>query len=95
MVGAIGIARCFAFSGHRSHALFDPTRPPFDDHVHDKASYRDTCINKNAAVNHFFHKLFKLKDMMKTDAGRRRAAKRHDTMVKFIDTFTTEWNTDM
>jgi len=38
-------------------------------------------------INHFYEKLLKLKDMMKTAAGRRRAEARH----VFMQAFLTQW----
>ena len=42
-------------------------------------------------INHFHEKLLLLKDLMKSEAGRRRAEGRHQTMVEFLDKFQAEW----
>lgn len=39
----------------------------------------------------FTEKLLKLKDMMKTDSGKRMAECRHTIMVNYIDSFYKEW----
>lgn len=47
---------------------------------------------EQTTVNHFHEKLLKLKDMMKTDTGRRIAEKRHAFMVSYLEAFTQEWD---
>ena len=42
-------------------------------------------------VNHFYEKLFLLKDLIKTKSGRDLAEKRHQLMQKFIADFYDEW----
>ena len=44
------------------------------------------------SVNHFYEKLFLLKDRMNTGTGRLLAQERHRYMVSFIERFLEEWN---
>lgn len=85
-VGAIGIARCFAYGGHKGRALYDPDVPPT---MHqDKQSYhRDT----GASVNHFYEKLLLLRDRMNTEAAKRIADERHAFMERYLEEFYQEW----
>ncbi|KAK9115549.1 hypothetical protein Sjap_014496 [Stephania japonica] len=86
-IGAIGIARCFTFGGNRNHVLHDPNIKP------------RLCISKEdyvkkaeqTTINHFHEKLLKLKELMKTKAGYRRAEKRHKFMEDFLVEFYEEW----
>ncbi|PIN07244.1 hypothetical protein CDL12_20189 [Handroanthus impetiginosus] len=86
-IGAIGIARCFTFGGSRNHVLHDSNIKPRSD------LSKENYMNKNqqTTVNHFHEKLFKLKDLMKTKAGQRRAERRHKFMEEFLKEFYEEW----
>ncbi|KAG4966902.1 hypothetical protein AAZX31_12G024900 [Glycine max] len=87
-IGAIGIARCFTFGGSRKRLLHDPAILPRSD------LSRQQYMNKEeqTTINHFHEKLLKLKDMMKTKAGKRRAERRHKFMEEFVKEFYDEWN---
>lgn len=85
-LGAIGIARCFAAGVKLGNAIHDPdTSPTIHKTVEDYKKFRSTSIN------HFYEKLFLLKDRMKTKAGRSLAEERHHYMEKFIERFFSEW----
>ena len=86
-LGAIGIARTFAYGGSRSRGIYDPNIPPV---MHQNfAEYQ----NSNApTINHFYEKLLLLKDQMQTTTGRLLAQQRHDFMLQFLDQFYAEWD---
>ena len=74
-LGAIGIARAFAYGGHKGRALYDPAIRP---ERHDSfAAYKR---NSGPTINHFYEKLLLLADRMQTAAGRKLAAERHAYM---------------
>ena len=85
-LGAIGIARTFAYGGAHRRAMHDPDVPPETDM--DAARYYE---NEATSVNHFYEKLLKLKDMMNTDAGRKLAEERDRYMRAFLEEFLEEW----
>ncbi|CAN4123784.1 unnamed protein product [Withania somnifera] len=87
-IGAIGIARCFTFGGSRHRVLHDPRIQPRSD------LSKENYMNKEeqTTVNHFHEKLLKLKDLMKTKAGKRRAERRHKFMEDFLKEFYEEWD---
>ncbi|CAN6318069.1 unnamed protein product [Urochloa humidicola] len=88
-IGAIGIARCFTYGGSKNSALHDPRILPRDNLSKEKYMSKE---EKQTSINHFHEKLFKLKDKMKTEAGKRRAEKRHKFMEDFVAEFYEEWS---
>lgn len=86
-IGAIGIARCFAYGGHAGCLMHDPDEAPV---MHQTAAaYK---ASKGASLNHFYEKLFLLKDRMNTPTGRALAEPRHRVMEVFVAQFLAEWN---
>ena len=86
-IGAIGIARCFAYGGHAGRLLHDPDEAPV---LHQTAAaYK---ASKGASLNHFYEKLFLLKDRMNTPTGRALAEPRHRYMENFVAQFLEDWN---
>lgn len=87
-LGAIGIARTMVFSGAKGRPVYDPLEAPREESL--KKEYRD--YSKGTAVNHFYEKLLKLKDLMNTPYGRKLAEERHNFMLLYLDQFYKEWN---
>ncbi len=85
-IGAIGIARAFTYGGSRRRILYDPEQKPLMDM--NAAEYRR---HMSTTVNHFYEKLFKLKDMMNTDAAKKLAEHREKIMKDYLDEFMLEW----
>ncbi len=85
-LGAIGIARAFAYGGSRGRPLHDPAAAPA---LHE--SFEQYRGAGGATLNHFYEKLFLLRDRMNTEAGRRLAQERHRYMEDFVQRFLAEW----
>jgi len=86
-LGAIGIARCFAYGGHKGTPIHTPgTKPKLHE---TKEEY---IKRQSSQINHFHEKLLLLKDLMLTDAGKRMAQERHNYMEKYLEQFHAEWN---
>ncbi|MBS9336711.1 HD domain-containing protein [Fructobacillus papyrifericola] len=85
-LGAIAIARTFAYGGAKGRVLADPKVLPVKD-LKDKATYRK---NENPSVNHFYEKIFKLPAQLNTPAARVEGEKRKEFMKDFLKTLNAE-----
>lgn len=88
-LGAIGIARAFAFGGQRNRQIYNPNIKP--QILKSANDYKNT---QNPSVNHFYEKLFYLKDLMNTTTGKSLAAKREKFMKKYLEEFYKEWGSE-
>ncbi|MBI3256148.1 MAG: HD domain-containing protein [Candidatus Andersenbacteria bacterium] len=86
-LGAIGIARCFAFNGKKGNPIYDPTIKP-----RLNLSHQEYVKDEATSINHFYEKLFKIKGLMNTKIGKKLAAHRHKFMENFLEEFFTEWD---
>ena len=89
-IGAIGIARTFAYGGHDSREMYNPDINPENHETFEQ--YKNS---KGTTINHFYEKLLLLKDLMNTEAGRKYAKKRHKFMEEYLKEFYEEWNGNM
>lgn len=85
-IGAIGVARTFAYGGHKNRVMYDPDIPPTDHHSFE--AYQKSIA---PTINHFYEKLLLLKDRMNTPTARRVAEGRHAFMEQFLAQFFAEW----
>ena len=85
-MGAIGIARCFNYGGHKGRPLYDPNQKP-----HENLTTEEYKSNTSSSINHFYEKLLNLKNLMNTSAARELAKHRHAYMQEFLDEFYAEW----
>jgi uncharacterized protein len=86
-IGAIGIARAFAYGGHKGRALYDPRVAPV---MHSsKEAYSQS---QSSTINHFHEKLLLLKDLMNTRIAKEIAEGRHRFMEDYLERFHSEWN---
>jgi uncharacterized protein len=86
-LGAIGIARAFAYGGSRGRSLHDPTVVP-ETH----SSFEAYRASQGTTVNHFYEKLLLLRDRMHTPTARSIASERHRFMTQFLERFLAEWD---
>ncbi|TQR27684.1 HD domain-containing protein [Lysinibacillus sphaericus] len=84
-IGAIGIARTFAYGGAKGRKLYDKEEDARNDMTEEE--YR----NKNtSSVTHFYEKLLLLKDLMITEKGKQMAQERHQFMLQFLEQLQNE-----
>ncbi len=85
-MGAIGIARAFAYGGFKNRAIYNPDNKP---KLFKNA--KDYKNNEGTSTNHFYEKLLLLKDMMNTKKGKQLATKRHNILEDYLKEFYKEW----
>jgi len=84
-IGAIGIARAFAYGGAKGRDIYDPSVKPV---LHKSAKAYSGAAGPT--INHFHEKLLLLKGLMNTPAGRRAATGRQSFMTAFLRQFGAE-----
>jgi uncharacterized protein len=84
-MGAIGIARAFAYGGAKGQAIYDPAAKPTEHRT------PEAYLKGGTTINHFYEKLLLLKDRMNTATGRAIAEARHQFMEDFLRRFFEEW----
>ncbi|WP_313579986.1 HD domain-containing protein [Chishuiella sp.] len=73
-IGAVGIARCFAYGGSTGSVLYNP----------------ENKTKNSSSIQHFYDKLFTLKDLINTKTAKVIAEERHQYMENFIQEFYRE-----
>ena len=84
-IGAIGIARTFAYGGSRGRQMHVP-----GEMHREGMSEVEYFANQGTSINHFHEKLLKLRDLMNTPTAREMAEHRHAYMVGFLEEFMSE-----
>ena len=86
-MGAIGIARAFAYGGSKGRRIHDPDIKPMTNM--NKADYNQN--HNSTSINHFYEKLLLLKDMMNTETAKKMAMHRQAVMKEYLVEFMAEW----
>ena len=84
-IGAVGIARTFAYGGAKGRKLYD-----WSESARMSMSESEYRSKETASVTHFYEKLLLLKDLMVTETGKKLALQRHEYMLAFIDQLKLE-----
>ncbi len=85
-LGAIGIARTFAYGGKKGKLIYNPN----NNQLVDKKEYNEK--ESNTSISHFYDKLLKIKDLMNTETAKEIAIERHKFLENFLNEFLDEWN---
>ncbi|MCA0147893.1 HD domain-containing protein [Rossellomorea vietnamensis] len=85
-IGAIGIARTFAYGGRKGREMYNP-----GFQVREHMTVEEYRNGDSSSIHHFHEKLLKLKDLMCTETGRILAEERHEFMMRFLEQFNKEW----
>jgi uncharacterized protein len=89
-IGAIGIARTFAYGGKKGQPIYDP-----DLQVREEMSLEEYRSGKSSTINHFYEKLLKLESLLNTDTAKRMAVSRQNAMEEFLKQFYREWESKL
>jgi uncharacterized protein len=84
-IGAVGVARAFAFSGAHGVEIWIPEKP------FAGKKYNEARIDASE-IHHFYSKLLKLKENMNTRTAKKLAVERHRFMEVFLQEFFEEWD---
>jgi len=86
-IGAMGIARAFAYGGSQNRLMHNPHEKPKKHHT-----TQDYVKSTSSTINHFYEKLLLLKNLMNTESAKRIAENRHKFMEDFLREFYSEWS---
>ncbi|WP_342525628.1 HD domain-containing protein [Chryseomicrobium sp. FSL W7-1435] len=75
-LGAVGIARTFAFGGANGRSLYQSSEV--------EALWQGKEVPNGASITHFYEKLLLLKDKMNTEEAKNLAQQRHEFMLLFL-----------
>lgn len=84
-IGAIGIARAFAYGGAKGRKLYDP-----QEQARTAMTEQEYRTGDTSTVTHFYEKLLLLKERMITDSGKQMAEERHQFMLSFLKQLQNE-----
>ncbi|RDU36586.1 phosphohydrolase [Neobacillus piezotolerans] len=86
-IGAIGIARAFAYGGKKGQQIFAPELG-----VRENMTVEEYRNGKSSSINHFYEKLLKLKGLMNTETAIKMAEDRQLFMEAYLTQFSREWD---
>jgi uncharacterized protein len=81
-IGAIGVARAFAFGGHEGQRLWAQVPPGYEE--------KTATRHEHTPAHEYIYKLVKIKDRLLTESARRLARERHAFMVTFFERLERE-----
>lgn len=90
-IGAIGIARCFAYNGSRGYQIYNPeivAKRNLTSRQYIKLSVGQGL--NQTAINHFYDKLLRLKKLLNTRQAKAIAQKRHEFLQIYLAEFFRE-----
>jgi uncharacterized protein len=85
-IGAIGIARVFAYSGSVKRQIHNPKIKP-----KNYKSFKAYKNSESTSINHFYEKLLLLKNRMNMKTAKKIALKRHKFIEVYLKEFFNEW----
>ncbi|MCR4307351.1 MAG: HD domain-containing protein, partial [Candidatus Berkelbacteria bacterium] len=89
-IGAIAIARVFAYGGAKGEPIYHPTDNPESPASSDEYQLAKKTGSRST-IQHFYDKLLHLKDRLNTSTARKLAIRRHKFMETYLKEFFREW----
>ncbi|MDO5509965.1 MAG: HD domain-containing protein [Weeksellaceae bacterium] len=86
-IGAIGVARAFAYGGSKNRAMYTP-----NENADAPKSAEEYMQRNTSTIQHFYDKLLHLRDGLYTQTAREIATERHRFLEDFLEQFYKEWN---
>lgn len=86
-LGAIGVARTFAYGGHVSLPIYNP-----EGKIRKHKNFEEYKKGSDSSIHHFYDKLLLLKGRMNTRTGKHIAQERHKFIEDFLNRFFQEWD---
>ena len=86
-IGAIGIARAFAYGGNHNRHIYHPDIKP-----NLNMTKEEYVKSESTTINHFYEKLFNLTALMNTKTAIQIAEAREVYMKEFVAEFMDEWD---
>lgn len=86
-IGAIGIARAFAYGGNHNRLMHHP-----DIHPKMDMGKEEYYQSRSTTINHFYEKLLLLPQLMNTPTAKQIAMQRQRYMQDFLAEFMAEWD---
>lgn len=89
-IGAIGIARTFAYGGKVKRPIYNPELKRTK--IKTEQEYKE---QKSDSIGHFYDKMLKLVELFNTETAKKIALNRHLYMEDFLEEFYKEWNGEL
>ncbi len=86
-IGAIGVARAFAYGGYKKRPIYNP-----NGKTRKHKSFVEYKKGADSTIHHFYEKLLHLKNLMNTKTGKKLALQRHKFLELYLKEFYAEWN---
>jgi uncharacterized protein len=86
-LGAIGIARVFAYGGYKGIEIHDP-----EIKLKFYKTFSAYKNKRSTSINHFYEKLLLIKDRLNTKSAQKIARQRHLFMEQYLKEFYQEWD---
>lgn len=90
VIGAIGIARVFAYGGFKEREIYNPE---IKSRLH--RSFKEYKNSKGTSINHFYEKLLLIKDRLNTKTAKKIAKRRHKFLETYLKQFFKEWKAEI